>query len=454
MTNTTVPDSQSNQLITNPQIDTSNNRFSANQGYDYDSSGNVTKDATDKRFAYDAENKQTSFGTNGSSTNGGSYFYDGDGKRVKKVVGTETTIFVYNASGQMVAEYSTTAPPTIGTISYLTTDTLGSPRINTNASGQVTARHDYMPFGEEIIGLGNRTSTNGYQADNIRQKFTQKERDTETGLDFFFARYYSSAHGRFTSADQPFFDQHEDDPQSWNLYAYVGNNPLIYTDPFGLWKRADCSSGKCWEAEEGDTLTSLAKLIGVSAKHLTQFFSTDNPNNIQIGQVFDVSGFDHWVNVSAFAAVGIDVQCYDGCQKVESPSVPIPKERQPDIIEAEPHFLKRQARRFKDSALFGLSIAPTPGGAVTNALRLLGFAAKLSRGKGVLKVVGSSDDALMLFNALRGGNKVKMIAPGVWRADSASGAGKVTFRYVSKSGPPTVDVHGIEQGIRKIKFIQ
>jgi hypothetical protein len=116
-----------------------------NQGYDYDSSGNLTKDATNKRFVYDAENKQTSFGTGGSSTNGGSYFYDGDGRRVKKVVGTETTIFVYNASGQMVAEYSTTAPPTIGTISYLTTDTLGSPRINTNASGQVTARHDYMP---------------------------------------------------------------------------------------------------------------------------------------------------------------------------------------------------------------------------------------------------------------------------------------------------------------------
>jgi hypothetical protein len=198
----------------------------------------------------------------------------------------------------------------------------------------------------------------------------------------------------------------------------------------------------------------LAKLIGVSAKHLTQFFSTDNPNNIQIGQVFDVSGFDHWMNVSAFAAVGIDVQCYDGCPKVKVSSVPIPKERQPDIIEAEPHFLKRQGRRFRDGALFGLSIAPTPGGAVTNALKVLGLTAKLGRAKGVLTVAGSSDDALMLFNALRGGNKVKMVAPGVWKANSASGTGTVTFRYVSKSGPPTVDVHGIEQGIRKIKFIQ
>jgi RHS repeat-associated protein len=239
MMNTTVPDSQSNQNITNPQIDPSNNRFSANQGYDYDQSGNVTKDATDKRFAYDAENKQTSFGTNGSSTNGGSYFYDGDGRRVKKVVGTETTIFVYNASGQMVAEYSTTTP-TNPTISYLTTDTLGTPRINTDANGSVKARHDYLPFGEEIIGLGNRQSSNGYQADDIRQKFTQYERDDETGLDYAQARYYSSQHGRFMSVDPFGGSGFVSIPQSWNRYAYCLNRPFVFTDPSGMiWLTTD-----------------------------------------------------------------------------------------------------------------------------------------------------------------------------------------------------------------------
>jgi RHS repeat-associated protein len=207
--------------------------MSDNQGYEYDSSGNLTKDATDKRFVYDAENKQTSFGTNGSSTNGGSYFYDGDGKRVKKIVGTETTIFVYNASGQMVAEYSTTTP-TNPTISYLTSDTLGSPRINTDAFGQVKARHDYMPFGEEIIGLGNRTSSNGYQDDDIRQKFTGQQRDNESGLDYFIARYYSSAHGRFTSTDPiNITEERMQDPQQINLYAYARNNPMKYVDPNG-----------------------------------------------------------------------------------------------------------------------------------------------------------------------------------------------------------------------------
>ena len=62
---------------------------------------------------------------------------------------------------------------------------------------------------------------------------TQKERDNETGLDYFLARYYSSTQGRFTSADAPFADQVESDPQSWNLYAYVRNNPLRFIDLAG-----------------------------------------------------------------------------------------------------------------------------------------------------------------------------------------------------------------------------
>ncbi len=79
--------------------------------------------------------------------------YDGDGKRVKKVVpGTgETTVFVYDASGKSIAEYSTiVASSTDAKVAYLTADHLGSPRINTDANGTVIARHDYHPFGEEI----------------------------------------------------------------------------------------------------------------------------------------------------------------------------------------------------------------------------------------------------------------------------------------------------------------
>ncbi|MCZ2155130.1 MAG: RHS repeat-associated core domain-containing protein [Bryobacterales bacterium] len=59
-------------------------------------------------------------------------------------------------------------------------------------------------------------------------RFTGKERDAETGLDYFGARYLSGLPGRFTGADAPFADQEETQPQSWNLYAYVRNNPLRF----------------------------------------------------------------------------------------------------------------------------------------------------------------------------------------------------------------------------------
>jgi len=62
---------------------------------------------------------------------------------------------------------------------------------------------------------------------------TGKERDTETGLDYFGARYFSAAQGRFTSPDKPLADQHLANPQSWNLYSYARNNPLRYIDDDG-----------------------------------------------------------------------------------------------------------------------------------------------------------------------------------------------------------------------------
>jgi RHS repeat-associated protein len=79
-------------------------------------------------------------------------------------------------------------------------------------------------------------------ASNLPSQFTGKERDAETGLDFFKARYYSGAEGRFSSPDPlnifalkpEQFSRFIADPQHWNKYAYVLNNPLRFTDPLGL----------------------------------------------------------------------------------------------------------------------------------------------------------------------------------------------------------------------------
>jgi RHS repeat-associated protein len=217
-------------------IDQADNRFTAGQGSIlYDSAGNLTRDFNGHAFGYDSENKQVSY-DGGASANGTDYKYDGDGRRVKKVNGIAqaTTVFVYSAIGQIVAEYDNSSSSSSGGTSYLTSDNLGTPRVITDSSGAVKARHDHLPFGEEIGLSGGRTSLQGYVVDNVRQKFTQIERDAETGLDYFLARYYSSSQGRFTSADPVLMTMTRlADPQAINLYVYVRNNPLKYSDPDG-----------------------------------------------------------------------------------------------------------------------------------------------------------------------------------------------------------------------------
>jgi RHS repeat-associated protein len=286
--------------VCNPSVNPATNKL---VGYVFDNVGNTTKDAQLRKFTYDGENKQVKVETTNSggtviATNG-EYVYDGDGKRVKKKgytnnVLTEETIFVYDAAGKLVAEYSTNvAPASTAQVSYLTNDHLGSPRINTDANGAVISRHDYHPFGEEVFTT-QRTTALGYAADTVRKKFTGYERDGETQLDFAQARYFASSFGRFSSPDIPLMDQDSGDPQSWNLYIYAGNSPLKYTDPLGLWKQVDCEGGStnCWEMEEGDTLESLAEKLGLSSDNINDFFFGQE---LVEGRVFDMSGYADWL---------------------------------------------------------------------------------------------------------------------------------------------------------------
>ncbi|HMS08949.1 MAG TPA: hypothetical protein PKE66_05665, partial [Pyrinomonadaceae bacterium] len=96
------------EAVCNPDISTARNRITT-AGYQYDENGNLTRDGEGKRFEYDAENHQNAFflADNPTSTPDATYLYDGEGRRVKKISDTETTVFVYNAPGQLVAEYST-----------------------------------------------------------------------------------------------------------------------------------------------------------------------------------------------------------------------------------------------------------------------------------------------------------------------------------------------------------
>jgi RHS repeat-associated protein len=258
-------DNTTASLITeNPVFDSTTNRIAPQAGeqYNYDAAGNMTKDRAGHLFTFDADNRQTSYNGGNPLTGGATYAYDSQGRRVKKVSSAGTTTFIYNVLGQLVAEYGDTQSNSRGT-TYLTEDALGSPRVMTNSDGVVIGRHDYLPFGEEIpASFGGRAGVTGYAAtDTVKQKFTQKERDTETGLDYFGARYFASNLGRFASADPALTSGSVFNPQSWNRYAYGFNNPLKYVDPTGAW---------VWSTALGGALTDeeLLKNAGTDKKAL------------------------------------------------------------------------------------------------------------------------------------------------------------------------------------------
>ena len=127
---------------------------------------------------------------------------------------------------------------------YLLADGLGSVRLRTDGAGLVDKCYDYLPFGEAVgVGVNGRpecyrqetTPAATAVGDWQRWQFTGQGRDWETGLDYFGARYYAGAMGRFVSADwsdKPEAVPYADfgDPQTLNLYAYGRNNPLRNRD--------------------------------------------------------------------------------------------------------------------------------------------------------------------------------------------------------------------------------
>ena len=119
-----------------------------------------------------------------------------------------------------------------GTTEFVHQDHLGSTRLLTALNGSVAECDDYLAFGELLPYSGcNNTQTTTH-------KFTSKERDLETNLDYFGARFYTSSLGRFVTSDWALTPEAVPyatftDPHTLNLYAYVRNNPLGHEDADG-----------------------------------------------------------------------------------------------------------------------------------------------------------------------------------------------------------------------------
>ena len=263
-------------LPTSPLMPTSSSHFSAAtnrltlSGAAYDNAGNLTSTGLGESLAYDAENRLTSYTLSSATT---SYKYGPQGRRVRKVTPTTTETYVYDAFGKLAAEYSTASPSSGGTF-YRTPDHLGSTRLVTRQDQSDADCYDYTPFGEEIPDtLGSRSSNTCFAASfDGRHRFTGKERDSESDLDYFLARYYSGPMGRFLSVDPESAGADPAFPQTWNAYAYVANNPLKYVDKQGdyletAWDVANLAIGVASlvsNLEQGNYGAAAVDAIGVA----------------------------------------------------------------------------------------------------------------------------------------------------------------------------------------------
>ena len=175
---------------------------------------------------YDAEGRlaQVAFGAVVAT-----YDYDAEGRRVKRTdAGGAATYYVYDSEGQLMAEYGGTATGS-GT-QYIATDHLGSTRMVQDEQGNCAVRMDYAPYGAVVPRSGEDCYGTPWTSGMM---FTSALRDGATELDQMGERHNWASLGRFTSPDPHNDGAQLADPQSWNMYGYARNNPLIYVDPSG-----------------------------------------------------------------------------------------------------------------------------------------------------------------------------------------------------------------------------
>jgi len=265
----------------------SNNQIASTTQAQYDLAGNQTF-VNGNSVTYNGDNLVTAVTGLGISD---TILYDGLGQRVQRTHNGTATTYVYDAlgvaqeyvsgawsrdyiadgTGTIVATENASAIPC--KTCYFASDHLGSVRVVMDQNANVVARHDFLPFGEEIAsGSAGRTAALGFNGitSDAAQKFTGQVRDQEPGMDYFNARYFTATMGRFNSPDPGNAGADLLSSQSWNGYGYVNGNPLNSTDPDGT----DTIS---WSSPTVDVSGSSNFTFSFSSSNFNPFASGPNP---------------------------------------------------------------------------------------------------------------------------------------------------------------------------------
>lgn len=268
--------------ISSSDYDTANNNRYVSTVASYDAGGNITTDlkfhSPNLTYAYDANNRQKS-ASNGSWTE--TQTYNSTGQRVQTSLAAGSTTYrtlVYDVFGQDVAEYSGSTGATLereniyrgellavveaGVFSYILHNSQSSASAvmnNNGSSSSIIARHDYLPFGEELSpGTVVRTTAQGYGVtDTNRQRYAGTERDDSSGLDHTLWRKYESRSGRWTSPDPYGGSMTLADPQNLNRYSYVLNDPVNLVDPSGLFLGPGCIWAGMFPTGPGNSVVTI-----------------------------------------------------------------------------------------------------------------------------------------------------------------------------------------------------
>lgn len=199
-------------------VNAANNRIN---GFSYDSSGNLTA-MTNLTMTYDVENRlvQSVHSSNGTE----SYVYDQSNQRVWKQTPSRTMVYFYSVDGTVLATYGN------GSNSDYNVYFAGKQIWEEGSAGGRSVWPDRLGSLAAHFPYGDEPSTTTQD----RVKFATYYRDSTSTLDYARNRYYSRAIGRFTTPDPYGGSAKPGNPQSWNRYAYAGNDPVNFNDPGGL----------------------------------------------------------------------------------------------------------------------------------------------------------------------------------------------------------------------------